>query len=368
MSFLTLVGISAALYTLEVFFFSYAARLARRVCKRKSTAGSVPRVTIVVAAKDEEKNLQECIDSLTNLDYPSSSLEIIIVNDKSTDSTAAIVDKAASKFPFLRRVDASESALLRGKTNALSQGIQRASGDFIFLTDADCAVGRNWIKDTLEYFDEGTGIVAGVTLVSKTTKRIDGIQALDWTFLLTVGAGLATVGRPLACLGNNLAFRRKAYDDVGGYRKIKFSVTEDYALFKAIVKSGKWGYKYPMDKLMLVETLPLTRFAEIFAQRKRWATGGKDTGFLGTLILAPGFVFHWLILISFFISPLTFASFFLFKCLIDSLLLIPTLRLYGKIAHLKFILYFEIYYLIYVAILPFSVYFGKPVIWKGRQY
>ncbi|MCL5020996.1 MAG: glycosyltransferase, partial [Bacteroidetes bacterium] len=258
MSFLTLVGISAALYTLEVFFFSYAARLARRVCKRKSTAGSVPRVTIVVAAKDEEKNLQECIDSLTNLDYPSSSLEIIIVNDKSTDSTAAIVDKAASKFPFLRRVDASESALLRGKTNALSQGIQRASGDFIFLTDADCAVGRNWIKDTLEYFDEGTGIVAGVTLVSKTTKRIDGIQALDWTFLLTVGAGLATVGRPLACLGNNLAFRRKAYDDVGGYRKIKFSVTEDYALFKAIVKSGKWGYKYPMDKLTLVETLPLT--------------------------------------------------------------------------------------------------------------
>lgn len=325
-------------------------------------------VSVIVAAKDEEKTLESCIDSLTRLDYPHDLLEILIVNDQSSDSTPSIIRKISARFSFVHEVDAAESDTLRGKANALSQGISAATGEFIFLTDADCVVPPSWIKATLRYFDDDTGIVPGVTLIRYADKPIEGIQALDWDNLLTVGSAVATIGRPLACLGNNLAFRKKAYDDVGGYQNIKFSVTEDYALFKAIVKSGNWKYKYPMDRNAVVETLPLKRFSEVFTQRKRWATGGKETGLLGKLTLAPGFILHWLIILSILFHPTSFILFFLLKSAVDSLFLVPTLRLYGKIAHLKFILYFEIYYLVYVSILPFSVYLGKSVIWKGRKY
>ncbi len=368
MSFGIFVDVFAVLYAFELLFLSYAAYLARRTPRERKDSVAFPKVSVVVAAKDEEKALPACIDSITRIDYPCEMLEVLIVDDQSSDSTPKIIDQHAARFPFVKRIDAVKSLQLRGKANALAQGIERATGEFIFLTDADCTVPPSWIKDTLNYFDEDTGIVPGVTLISTAAKPIHGLQALDWDFLLTVGAGLATIGKPVACLGNNLVFRKAAYDDVGGYREIKFSVTEDYALFKSIVESRKWKFVYPMDSRTLVKTIPLEHLKDVFAQRKRWATGGKDTGVFGKLILAPGFVLHWLMLAAIFFQPLTFIVMFPLKFIIEAAFLIPTLRRYGKIAHLNFILYFEIYYLIYVAILPFSVYFGKSVIWKGRKY
>ncbi|HUI28779.1 MAG TPA: glycosyltransferase [Candidatus Acidoferrales bacterium] len=372
MTFISILELSVLLYFAELMLYAYAAYRSRRTGRQPSVAGHQPprspKVSVVVAAKDEEKNLPACLNSLVGLQYPRDKLEIIIVNDQSTDATPSLIDKMSRDFGYVRRVDAKGSSALRGKPNALSQGIENATGEFIFLTDADCVVPPTWITETLKYFDGDTGIVGGVTLISKTSKPIYGIQALDWDFLLTVGAGAATIGKPIACLGNNLVVRKKAYDEIGGYKNIKFSVTEDFALLKAIARSGKWSYCYPMEKSTLVETLPVESFREVFSQRKRWATGGKETGFFGYITLAPGFILHWLIILSLFRSLPVFVSFFFLKSVIDSLFVYPTLKHYGKIAHLKFILYFEIYYLIYVAVLPFAVYFGKGVIWKGRKY
>ena len=245
MMFLSLLEIIAALYLAELTLYSYAAFRSRQIRNPRSNVSPQPKVSIVVAAKDEEKKLPACLDSLLKLAYPRDLLEIIIVNDQSNDSTPSIIDDASKNFIGVKRVDAIESSMLRGKANALSQGIDKATGEFIFLTDADCIVPPSWITETLKYFDENTGIVGGVTLISQTDKSIYGIQAIDWSFLLTIGAGAATLGKPVACLGNNLVFRKKAYDEIGGYRKIKFSVTEDFALFKAVASSGKWTYTLP---------------------------------------------------------------------------------------------------------------------------
>ncbi len=363
-----LILIAGALYLVELAFYSLAGRKARKPRKGPFPFQKLPKVSVVVAAKDEEENLQACLESLVSVDYPRDLLEIVVVNDQSADGTPAIIDRVAGEYGFVRRIDAVEGTDMRGKANALSQGIDRAQGEFIFLTDADCTVPVTWISGTLKHFEEKTGIVGGVTLISKTDNVLSGIQSLDWDFLLSIGSAAATIGKPLACLGNNLAFRKKAYEDVGGYRKIRFSVTEDYALFKAIAESGRWDYRYPMDRQTLVETLPLGTLKEVFAQRKRWATGGKDTGLFGVLTLAPGFLFHWSMIVTAILAPAMFPLLLLLKLLLDALFVFPVLKFYGKIVHLKFIVYFEIYYLIYVAILPFSVYLGKAITWKGRKY
>ncbi|MCL4519229.1 MAG: glycosyltransferase [Thaumarchaeota archaeon] len=244
MTLLHILETLGALYLLELGFFAYAARRSRLTYSKLRTELPSQKVSVVVAAKDEEKNLPGCLQSLLDLEYPKELLEIIVVNDQSVDSTPEIIDSVAREGNlFVRRVDASEGGSTRGKANALAQGIDMATGEFIFLTDADCFVPPTWILETLKYFDRDTGIVGGVTLISNTARLIYGIQALDWDFLLTVGAGAASIGKPVACLGNNLAFRKKAYDEVGGYRKIRFSVTEDFALFKAVADSRKWKYK-----------------------------------------------------------------------------------------------------------------------------
>lgn len=376
--FLTLAAGGAILYLLELSLYSYGAFRSRSAANRQSGLTYQPMVSIVVAAKDEEDNLPACLDSLLKLSYTAELIEIIVVNDQSTDSTPHIIDEARAKSGNIKRIDAAAADLgtqgLRGKANALSQGIEKAAGEIIFLTDADCVVPTSWITEMLKYFGEDVGIVGGVTLISereinarKINKATYGIQAIDWDFLQTIGAGAATLKKPVACLGNNLVFRKAAYDQIGGYKKIKFSITEDFALFKSVA-SSKWKYCYPMDKMTLVETLPVASLKEVFSQRKRWGTGGKETGIFGFLTLAPGFLFHWLIILGLFFSPPFFAVFFLLKMFMDSVFVLPTLLHYGRIAHLKFILYFEIYYIIYVAILPFSVYFGKAVTWKGRKY
>ena len=362
---LLIVGV---LYLVELAFYSFAGRRARKPHKGPYPFQKLPKVSVVVAAKDEEEHLPACLASLVKVDYPRDLLEIIIVNDQSVDSTPAVIDRFAGEYGFVRRVDAVEGTDMRGKANALSQGIDSAQGEFILLTDADCSVPVTWISGTLKHFEEKTGIVGGVTLILKADNVLSGVQSLDWDFLLSIGSAAATIRKPLACLGNNLAFRKKAYEDVGGYRKIRFSVTEDYALFKAISESGRWDYHYPMDRQTLVETLPLRSLKEVFAQRKRWATGGKDTGFFGVVTLAPGFLFHWGIIVTAILSPASFPLLLLVKLVLDALFVFPVLKFYGKIAHLKFIVYFEIYYLIYVAILPFSVYLGKAITWKGRKY
>ena len=368
MSVAFLLALFGGLYCIELGFYAYAARLARRIAGDNRMEAGSQRVSVIVAAKDEEKKLPACLESLVRIDYPRELLEIIVVNDQSSDDTSSVVDSFSERYSFVKRLDAVDSRVMRGKANALSQGIDAATGEFIFLTDADCSVPPTWVAGTLKYFGERTGIVGGVTLISDTGSIVSGVQALDWDLLLSIAAGAATLRKPVACLGNNLAFRKRAYEDVGGYRKINFSVTEDYALFKAIAQSGTWNYSYPMDRDTLVETLPVKTMKEVFAQRRRWATGGKDTGLFGVVTLAPGFLLHWLILISMVLSPLLFLVSFPLKVLLDTLFVIPTLKHYGKIAHLKFILSFEIYYTVYVAVLPFSVYLVKAITWKGRKY
>ncbi|MGC8595298.1 MAG: glycosyltransferase [Candidatus Kryptoniota bacterium] len=364
----TLAFIIFAIYVIDLSFYSFAALLAKKTPTTLAVLSNLPFVSVVVAAKDEEFNIRACLESLVGLRYPKDKLEVIIANDQSTDRTPSIIDEFISRFPFVKRIDVSHDHHLRGKTNALSQGIDKASGEIIFLTDADCEVPPQWIDETLKYFDEKTGIVGGVTHINPANTIFSGIQALDWDLLLSIAPGAATVGKPTGCLGNNLAFRKEAYENVGGYRKIKFSVTEDYALYKSISKSKKWNFKYPIDRLTLVHTRPVKTLRELLSQRRRWATGGKDTGLFGIATMAPGFMLHWLIILSPFFSFTYFGYFFLLKTAVDTLFLFPFLKYYGKISHLKFIVFFEIYYILYVALLPLLVFIGGEVKWKGRKY
>jgi 1,2-diacylglycerol 3-beta-glucosyltransferase len=358
---------SAIFYAGEIILFLLA--LSKKEKKHKHIA-SFPNVSVVVAARNEEENIERCLRSILQVDYPADKLEVVVADDGSTDRTPEIISKIKQEHNNLKviRIE-SQINNLKGKANALAQAIAQTNGEFIFLTDADCEVPRTWIKGMLRHFDEKTGVASGVTII-ETGKIFYGMQSLDWAFLLSVAAAVGRLFKPVACIGNNMAFRKEAYIECGGYQNLKFSITEDFALFKAITGNGKWGYAFPVDLETLVISKPVKTLKELYHQKKRWGTGGLDTGLLGIAVMSGGFVFHLLLIL----SPLLIEKIssllisLVLKFFIDGAFLFKTLRKFKKTSLLKYLPFFELYYIIYVVVLPFVVFFGGKTVWKDRKY
>ena len=210
-----------------------------------------PSVSVVIAARNEDQNLAACLESVLHQTYPNHLFEVIVINDHSTDGTESICQKFALQHVNFSYLNAREDDQLRGKTNALDQGVEKARGEVILVTDADCTVPPTWVEWTAKRYGKAVGIVGGLTL-QKATTWFEGMQSLDWGFLLGMAAATMSLRIPLSTIGNNLSFRKAAYNDVGGYRTIPFSVTEDFMLFQAIVRTNKWDYICPVDPRVLV--------------------------------------------------------------------------------------------------------------------
>jgi cellulose synthase/poly-beta-1,6-N-acetylglucosamine synthase-like glycosyltransferase len=327
-----------------------------------------PAVTVIVAARNEEETIGGCIESLSRLDYPADKLEIIIVNDRSTDGTLAAITRSAPACPGLKAISSSAgSGEMRGKTNALAQGIDIASGEILAFTDADCRVPPGWIRSIVSHFDSSTGIVGGYTLL-RGGSIFNGMQGLDWLFLCSVAAGTAGWRIPLTAIGNNLSVRRSAYDATGGFRAIPFSVTEDYALVQAILTRTEYRLRFPMDPAMTVESNPCPTVRSLLRQKQRWGVGGLDMVFRGFVIMGIGWLSKVAILAGIFIAgaPLVLGG-FLTKTMIDGWVLLRPLRRLGAISRIRYLLAFELYFLLYVPIIPFAALLSKGrVVWKGR--
>ncbi len=331
----------------------------------------LPRVSIVVAARDEEANLPRCLESLAQIDYPRDRLEIILVDHQSRDRTGDLLAAfcAQHRHAQLVRVRDGSSALC-GKAAAAAAGIEQSHGDIVLMTDADCAIPPTWVRTMVGQFDPDVGVVCGFTTVDHAAGRFAQAQALDWLFLLSVAAGAGQMGKPLSWVGNNLAFRRSAYDQVGGYGGVGFSLTEDFALFKAICTSTLWKVRYVRDTGALVQTQALPHWRQVLAQRLRWAIGGRSVAPLGKVLLTLGGGVRLLFVPAGLLAwcePLA-ALVPLVVLLTDFVLLQRTCRDLNRQGALRAFLRFEALFASYVfagaALLPFM----RALEWKGTRY
>ncbi len=329
---------------------------------------SDPFISLIIAARNEESNLPLCLESVSNQTYPLFRYEIIVVNDGSTDSTATLCEAFMNRYSNIKLVHSKENPNLLGKANALAHGIDQAIGEIILITDADCIVPSTWVEQTALRYSDEVGLVGGFTL-QKAATTFEGMQSLDWAFILGMAAATAGLGLPLGSIGNNLSFRKSAYEQVGGYRKIKFSVTEDYAVVQAIVSSGKWQYRYPIDSQHLVQSKPCPDFKTLIRQKHRWGKGGLDMKIAGFAIMSVGFLMHLSPFIMLFWGGVVQAATALMvKFIADYIFLYKLLRKLNHIDELRWFYWFELYFLTYVLFLPFLVFFGGKVKWKGRKF
>jgi cellulose synthase/poly-beta-1,6-N-acetylglucosamine synthase-like glycosyltransferase len=353
------------LYLLKVALFILGARRA----SMPVDARWQPTVSILIAARNEERNLPQCLASLALIDYPADRLEICVIDDHSTDGTAAVIEEWKQRIPALRSFipEAAKHGLL-GKSNAIAQAVERSTGEIILTTDADCVVPPQWVRATVRQYTPEVGCVCGYTLL-RDSGVFGGFQSLDWAYVLTIASAGVGWGVPLSAVGNNMSFRRAAYDDVGGYARIGFSVTEDFLLFKAISYKTAWKVRYPVAPDTLVWSEACETVKELYRQRKRWGVGGKRIHPIGFFVMAVGFLMNLALIVSPFagVSAGAWLLAFAGKCAGDAALLAFPLGRFHRLDLYKYFFPFELYYLTYVTLLPFVVFLTGRVVWKDRK-
>jgi 1,2-diacylglycerol 3-beta-glucosyltransferase len=364
---LSLLLLCAILYVIQIGIFAFGAHRARY----PSNPSFRPTVSVIIAARNEEENIRPCLDSVSRLSYPKNIMQAIIVNDRSTDRTESIIQEYTSHHEWMKLLNAVEdsSGTLSGKTNAVAQAIEQSHGEIILFTDADCVIPERWVEETVKYYsEEEVGVVAGFTALRART-LFEGIQALDWFVLFSIAAATIRLHFPVTAVGNNLSIRRKAYDAVGGYRKIPFSVTEDYALFNAITATKPYRARFPVDASTLVRSLPCESIEQLFRQKKRWFIGGAGMNIKSIMLFANGYIFKTLLVLSLLLHGVGAILYpLLLKFIVDYFLVRPALVTFKRMNLLLYFIPFELYYIFYVVLFPPLVLMDKKVVWKDRQF
>ena len=246
--------------------------------RRRSTA--TPFVSVIVAARNEEEHVGQLVEHLHKQDY--RHYEVIIVDDRSTDRTGSLLKSAAHRFPRLRTITVTEiSRDMPAKKHALECGIRASKGEILLFTDADCLPPETWISALVRCFSESTGLVAGFSPYSGRTKaktggllgefvRYEELRAAIWT------AGSIWWRLGWLCTGRNLAYRREVWDEVGGFERIKRSVSGDDDLFLQLVRrTTRWKIRYVSSNDSHVPSAPPTSLAQFINQRTRHFSAGK---------------------------------------------------------------------------------------------
>ncbi|WP_161888312.1 glycosyltransferase [Pontibacter russatus] len=354
-----------------LYFLLFLVLLALLVLNRKSYGLLVtqqPRVSILIAARNEEHTILRCLRAIAALDYPPDRIEVLIGDDASTDATRAVVQAYIQHLPNYTCIPIPQSAgVTKGKANVLAHLAKHATTDFFFFTDADIAVPPQWVRGMLSEMREGVGVVTGITSIAGEGFWAR-LQAVDWLYALGLMQVISDLKLPVSTMGNNMLLRRQAYEQTGGFEGVKFSVTEDVAIFNAIIRKG-WGFRNIYSRAVLALSTPAESIAAYLQQRRRWMRGSLQL----PLYMAIIFIVHsayYPVLLPFFAytSVGAMGAIFAYKLLLQSLYVFICLRRLGQSVPWWFYIAFEIYLLVSSIVLIFYFFLPLRITWKERKY
>ena len=239
-----------------------------------------PSISVHVAARNEAAQIGACLEALQRQDYPGP-IEVIVVDDRSTDATAGIVQRLADQWPALRLVCADAEPQYRcPKKSALEQAVAAGSGELLLFTDAGCRPAPGWARGMVRRFAPAVGLVAGYAPHRPAPGWRVGLLALDNMAVAALSAGSIGMGAPLACTGRSLAYRRRVFDEVGGFGRIGHLLAGDDVYFMRLVGQTDWqsAYAWGMDCAVWSRPGPRAWGAIIQQKMRHGAKGGHYSG------------------------------------------------------------------------------------------
>jgi cellulose synthase/poly-beta-1,6-N-acetylglucosamine synthase-like glycosyltransferase len=357
---------------LYALFLAWIARSWKKGAQAHVTTVNVselPMVSVIVPARNEAANIEACLQSILRQDYPTEKIEIIVIDDHSSDGTAQVVRQMMNQRLHLI---AQTGDSTYGKKAALEKGIQKAHGTLIVTTDADVIVPKGWLKEMAAARQEGAKMILGPVRMSGPASLLTAWQGLDvcGTMLLT-GAAVYQ-GRPLLANGANLAFSKTYFQELGAYAgNEKLASGDDIFLLQKAVKKDVQSIRFLFTKSATVSTNAEGSWSHLFWQRLRWA--GKTGAYRDPyLIVFQALVYFlcWgmlLLIPLLFYQPFLAGLVWLVKLLAEGFYLRFACREIGDHKWLAWLFPVQLIHPFYIvligtlALLPLSFY------WKGRR-
>lgn len=377
--FLTMTAISLCiLYVVLIGCFSYGwSRTDNYSVLEKVNS----KVTVIVAARNEEKNIADCLDALILQLYSADLFEICVVDDSSDDNTVSIVKGYIQKHAHIRLIELKGSGR-EGKKKAIGYAIATSDSELIVTTDADCTMGQDWLSTIVSFFkNSGAGMVVAPVAFNNEKNVFEKMQSLELMALMGSTGGALYFNKPILCNGANLAYKREFFLGAGGYSGIEEGLSgDDVLLMYKMNKKYPHSVHFLKSKDAIVRTGAKKDLREFIEQRKRWASKGfavmnPETKAVALLVYCFNLVLVVLGLLSAFSSVkwglgLEFFRICLIltgiKCFIDFLLLFLAASFFDKKHYLLFFLPEQFIYIFYVVVVGLLGNRGKYV-WKGRR-
>ncbi len=245
-------------------------------------------ISIIIAARNEEDNIVNCLNDIISQDYPDNLYEVIVVDDHSEDRTAYLTEefiKTNNHFA-IRLIKLKETSV--SKKQAVCEGINNSKGDLIITTDADCRMGKKWLSTIADFYEtyKPKMIIAPVSF-NDTDSIFKKWQALDFLSLIAAGAGSANIKEPIMCNGANLIYEKIAFMQIGGFND-KYASGDDIFLLLKFKKLFKDDIRFLKNYDAVVFTKAAGTVKDFINQRIRWVSkskGYKDFHIISTSLI-----------------------------------------------------------------------------------
>ncbi len=232
-------------------------------------------ITVIIPARNEQENIAACLDSICNQSYPKHLFEVLVVDDHSTDNMAAIIKNyEPQNIKLISLKDFTREELNSYKKKAIEIAIAQSTGELIVTTDADCMVKGYWLQTMAAFYEKyHPEFIAAPVAIICGNKFIEFFQGLD--FMVLQGITGASVHKKIhsMCNGANLAYTRKAFEEVGGFAGIDHIASgDDMLLMHKIYKRYPDKVMFLKSKEAIVQTAPANSVKTFLNQRIRWAS------------------------------------------------------------------------------------------------
>lgn len=356
-------------YSAIMLFLLTGVKRAYHHARKKSNR--LTSVSVIVVARNEEKNIAACLEALQRQQY-RGPMEVLIVDDRSIDATRRLIVAFTSKN---RRWKALDNRLIskwrNRKKGSIATAYEQARGDILLFTDADCRPPDTWVESMVEYFEPDTLLVVGFSPLQLEHKSF-------WHDMLTIvgiadayiAAGTIGWGMGTTCAGRNLSYRRPLITQLGGYDVLPdSSAGDDDAILQAAVRSKQGKIKYSFSPNSQVPAVGPTNWKDFINQKKRHISAGKYYPLkqkIGYILLHGGNLGVWLFTFFILKTHVSVLWILLIKVLIDWLCISRLAKLLHRNIKWSAFLVWQLFYPFYHGIsLPAAL--GEKFSWKDNN-
>lgn len=232
----------------------------------------LPFVSVVICAKNESENLRNFLPCVLNQKYPS--FEVVVVDDNSTDDTSATLSSLSESYKNLETYLFDQKKISLGKKQVLEFGIEKASSEYLLLTDADCKPSSPyWLVGMVNGFSNKSDVVLGVGMYRKEDGWINKLVQLDTLYIIINYMSFALSGFPYMSVGRNVAYRKSLFQQIGGLKK-HYDVPsgDDDLLINQMPSSTKFNVVYDSNSQTI--SIPENTWGSFIKQKSRHVSAG----------------------------------------------------------------------------------------------